>query len=116
MLLQIFTVTAVNLRSMGQRLGSSAVALFGIVGVVIVFVAVLSIAEGFRAAMQAAGDPDTVLVMRAGTDTEMTSGLSGDSTRIIADAPGVARESGAALASPELLVIVNHPLRRSGVD
>lgn len=116
MLLQIVSVTALNLRSIRQRLGSSAVALFGIVGVVIVFVAVLSVAEGLRAAMRAAGDPDTVMVMRAGTDTEMTSGISGANARIIADAPGIARAGGAALASPELLVIVNHPLRRSGVD
>jgi putative ABC transport system permease protein len=116
MLAQTAAVTAVNLRSIGQRLGSSAVAVFGIVGVVIVFVAVLSIAEGFQAAMQAAGDPDTVMVLRSGADTEMTSGLLGDHVRIIEDAPGIARGGGGLLASPELLVIVDHPLKRSGVD
>jgi len=116
MLSQIVAVTAVNLRSIRQRLGSSAVAMIGIGGVVIVFVAVLSIAEGFRTAMQAAGDPDTVMVLRAGADTEMTSGLLGDHVRIIQDAPGIARDAAGPLASPELLVIVDHPLRRSGVD
>jgi putative ABC transport system permease protein len=113
---QILAVTAVNLRSLGQRLGSSAVAVFGIVGVVIVFVAVLSIAEGFRTAMQAAGDPATVMVLRAGADTEMTSGLPGDAVRIVEDVPGVARDAAGPLASPELLVIVDHPLKRSGRD
>jgi len=116
MLSQIVAVTAVNLRSIRQRLGSSVVAIVGIGGVVIVFVAVLSIAEGFRTAMQAAGDPDTVMVLRAGADTEMTSGLLGDHVRIIQDAPGIARDAAGPLASPELLVIVDHPLRRSGVD
>ncbi len=116
MLSQIVAVTAVNLRSIRQRLGSSAVAIVGIVGVVIVFVAVLSIAEGFRTAMQAAGDPDTVMVLRAGADTEMTSGLLGDHVRIVQDAPGIARDAAGPLVSPELLVIVDHPLRRSGVD
>ncbi|HEX5474739.1 MAG TPA: ABC transporter permease [Vicinamibacterales bacterium] len=116
MISQIFAVTAVNLRSIRQRLGSSAVAIFGIVGVVIVFVAVLSIAEGFRAAMQATGDPDTVMIMRAGADTEMTSGLTGDNVRVIGDTPGIARDAAGPLVSPELLVIVNHPLRRSGLD
>ncbi|MGE5243144.1 MAG: ABC transporter permease [Betaproteobacteria bacterium] len=116
MIAQIVAVTAVDLRSIGQRLGSSAVAVFGIVGVVIVFVAVLSIAEGFRAAMQATGDPDTVMIMRAGADTEMTSGLTGDSVRVIGDAPYIARDASGPLVSPELLVIVNHPLRRSGLD
>ena len=41
-------VTAMNLRD-PQRLGSAAVAVFNIVGVVIVFVAVLSIAEACAA-------------------------------------------------------------------
>ena len=116
MLSQIVAVTGVNLRSINQRLGSSAVAAFGIVGVVVVFVGVLSIAEGFRSAMVAAGDPDTVMIMRSGADTEMTSGISGEHARIIGEKPGIAHDDRGPLASPELLVIVNHPLRRSGTD
>src|SRR3954464_7295833 len=108
MLSQIIAVTGVNLRSMRERIGLSAVAVFGIVGVVIVLVGVLSIAEGFRSAMQATRDEDTVMVMRSGADSEMTSGLSGDHARIVADAPGIMRDSSGTLASPELLVIVNH--------
>ena len=72
---QTIAVTTVTLRSIPQRLGSSVVAIVGIAGVVIVFCAVLSIAEGFRAAMQGSGDPRTVIVMRSGSDTEMTSGF-----------------------------------------
>lgn len=113
---QIVAVTSVNLRSVGQRLGSSAVAIFGIVGVVVVLVGVLSIAEGFRSAMQATGDEDTAMIMRSGADSEMTSGLSGEHARLIQDKPGIARDAAGPLASPELLVIVNHPLRRSGTD
>lgn len=116
MLRQILAVTAVNLGSIRQRLGSSAVAVLGIVGVVIVFVAVLSIAEGFQAAMRAAGDPQTVLVLRAGSDTEMTSGFYLEHVNAIAEAPGVAHDDREALASPELLVIASMPLRRSGVE
>ena len=56
-LAQVVTITGVTLRSLGQRLGSSIVAIIGIAGVVIVSIAVLSIAEGFRAAMTEAGDP-----------------------------------------------------------
>ncbi len=115
MLRQILAVTGVNIRSIRQRLGSSSVAVVGIAGVVLVFVAVLSIAEGVNATMKASGDPTTVLILRAGSDTEMTSGLGGDSTRIIQDAPGIARDSsGAPLTSPELFVVVDHPLKRSG--
>ena len=114
--IQIGAVTALNLRNIGARAGSSAVAVVGIAGVVIVFVAVLSIAAGFRAVLTDAGSPETALVMRAGSDSEMTSGLSLDQTRIIADAPGVRRQNGAALASAELLVIINIPKRTTGTD
>jgi putative ABC transport system permease protein len=109
-------VTSVNLRSLRERLGSSAVAVFGIVGVVVVFVGVLSMAEGFRSAMKSAGDEDTVMIMRSGADTEMTSGISGEHARIIRDKPGIARDAEGPLASPELLVIVDHPLIRSGTN
>ena len=44
-------MTSLGIRTIPQRLGSSVVAVIGIAGVVIVFVAVLSIAEGFKAAM-----------------------------------------------------------------
>jgi putative ABC transport system permease protein len=115
MISQIIAVTSVNIRSIRARLGSSSVAVIGIAGVVLVFVAVLSIAEGVNATMKASGDPELVLILRAGSDTEMTSGLAGDSTRIIQDAPGIARDgSGAPMTSPELFVVVDHPLKRSG--
>jgi putative ABC transport system permease protein len=112
---QIAAITAVNVRSIAQRAGSSAVAVCGIVGVVVVVAAVLSIAEGLQAAMQGAGDPDTVLVLRAGSDTEMTSGFYLQHVRAIEEAPGIAQDEG-PLASPELLVIATQPLRRSGVE
>lgn len=115
-LFQTIAVTGVTLRSIPQRLGSSVVAVIGIAGVVIVFTAVLSIAEGFKAAMQGTGDPQTVLVLRSGSDTEMTSGLSGEDARLIAEADGLARGADGVLASPELFVIVGHPLKRSGTD
>ena len=116
MLSQIVTVTGVNLRSLRERLGSSVVAMIGIAGVVVVFLGVLSIAEGFRAAMASVGDPQTVIVMRAGSDTEMTSGLSGDTARLIIDSPGIARNERGPIASPELFVIVGHPTKKDPSD
>ena len=115
-LAQAIAVTGVTLRSIGQRLGSSTVAIIGVAGVVIVFTAVLSIAEGFQAAMTAAGDPRTIIVLRSGSDTEMTSGLSGEHARLITEAPGIETGPDGVHASPELFVIVGHPLKRSGTD
>ena len=116
MLSQIVAVTGVNIRSIRERLGSSVVAMIGICGVVIVFIGVLSIAEGFKKAMTETGDPQTVIVMRSGSDTEMTSGLDGDAAKVIVDAPGILRTKDGPAASAELFVIVNHPRMNTGTD
>ena len=113
---QIVAVTGVTLRSIPQRLGSSIVAIIGIGGVVIVFTAVLSIAEGFQATMKGTGDAQTVIVLRSGSDTEMTSGFSGEEARLISEAPAIEKGPEGPHASPELFVIVGHPLKRSGTD
>jgi putative ABC transport system permease protein len=106
---QTFAITALNLRTIPQRLGSSAVAIVGIAGVVIVLVSVLSIAAGFTAAMRDAGSPTRALVMRTGADSEMTSGLSGPAVEVIKQAPGLRRDGQAPLASAELYVIIDLP-------
>src|SRR5215831_16775023 len=103
---QIVSVTHVNLLSIPERIGAVLTAAVGIAGVVAVFVGVFSIAEGFRAAMKTTGAPDIAVVLRDGADTEMTSGLGRDETRLIADAPGVARDASGPLASAELFVII----------
>jgi len=58
---QAMAVLALNLRTIPARLSSSAVAIVGIAGVVVVFVSVLSIGAGFSAAMQGSGSPDRAL-------------------------------------------------------
>ena len=57
-----------------------------------------------------------MLVLRSGSDTEMTSGLSGDDAKLIMEAPGIERGPDGPIASPELFVIVGHPLKRTGTD
>ena len=111
---QIFSVAWLSIRTIGQRLGSSAVAVVGIAGVVIVFVAVLSIGKGFQAAMQNAGQPDRAIIMRGGASDEMSSGIGGEDSEVIKQAPGIWRENNQALASTELYVIVDLPKRSTG--
>ena len=113
---QTLTVTGLSLRSLPQRAGPSIVAVVGITGVVVTFVAVLSIAEGFNAAMATAGSPDTAIVMRGGSNAELNSALGLDSTRIIVDAPGVRRGVSGPMASAELFVVVNVPKKSTGTD
>ena len=113
---QVAALLDFNLRSLPKRKGAAAVAVFGIAGVVGVLVGVLSIGQGFRRAMTAAGSPDTVIVLRSGADSEMVSILGREEARIIGEAPGVARQNGKPLVSPELFVIVNLPKRSTGTD
>jgi putative ABC transport system permease protein len=107
---QTAAVTAVNLRTIPQRLGSSLAIIVGVAGVVIVSIAVFSIGEGVRHALTASTSSDAALVLRSGSDSEMMSGLQRDATRLIAEAPGV------RAASAELYVIVDLPKRSTGTD
>lgn len=111
---QVLAVTAVNLKSIPRRIASSMVAVVGFAGVVMVFVAVFSIASGFAQVMERGGSPDTAIVLRGGSDTEMTSGLGLEQTKVIEQAPGIARGDAGALASAELFVVVDLLKRSSG--
>jgi putative ABC transport system permease protein len=115
-LAQIGAVTVMNLRNIPERLSSTLVALLGVTGVVTVVVGVLSINEGFRAVLQGSGADDVVVVLRGGSTDEMTSGLSQAETRIIGDAEQVARDGARTVASSELYVIVDVPMKSTGTE
>jgi putative ABC transport system permease protein len=103
---QVIAVTTLNLRSVPQRFGSSAVTVLGIAGVVLVFVGVLSMAQGFRRVMMTGGDPHTAIVLRAGASSETGSMLDLKSVRLVKDAPGIADNGGQTQASAEFTVVV----------
>ena len=113
---QVAAVTKFGLMSVPQRRGAVAATVIGIAGVVAVLVGVLSIAAGFQKVMAVSGSPDTAIVLRSGADSEMVSGFGRDQTRVVADAPGVARNNQGPLASAELFVIINLPKRSTGLD
>jgi putative ABC transport system permease protein len=113
---QIAALIGFNLRTLPARLGSASAAVFGVAGVVAVLVGVLSIGEGFARVMTAAGSPDTVVVLRGGSDSEMSSVLVRDEVDVIRNAPAVARQGDKALASPELFVLVDLRKRSTGTS
>ncbi len=113
---QVAAVTWVNLRTIPERRGASLATVVGVAGVVIVFVAVFSIAEGVRHALVSTAGADTAVVLRSGSDSEMMSGLQRDVTRLIAEAPGVRRGANGPMASAELYVIVDVPKRSTHTD
>lgn len=113
---QILAVALFNLRSIPERKGSALTAVIGIAGVVGVLVGVLAISEGFRSTMTNAASPLVAVVLREGAENEMSSGLTREITRIISDAPGVARTEAGPMASAELFVIINLPKRSVATD
>src|SRR5579859_2189903 len=106
-----------NVRSVRARWTSTIVAILGIAGTVGVFVAMLSLARGFKATLVASGSAGNVLALRAGSPTEMMGGITLDSVKLLQDKPGVARDAnGAALITQEVVGVVPFPLISTGTD
>jgi putative ABC transport system permease protein len=105
-----------NFRSVKARWTSAIVAVLGIAGTVGVFVAMLSLARGFRATLVSSGSVDNAIVMRAGATSEMMSGIGLDTIKILQDKVGVARVSGEPLVTSEVVVVAPFPLRATGTD
>ena len=105
-----------NFRSVRQRWTSAVVAVLGIAGTVGVFVAMLSLARGFRATLVRSGSPDNAMVRRAGSTSEMDSSVSLDQIKILEEAPGVARGGNGPLVTSDTVVIAPFPLRSTGTD
>jgi putative ABC transport system permease protein len=105
-----------NVRSVKARWTSSIVAVLGIAGTVGVFVAMLSLARGFRATLVASGSADNAIAMRAGATSEMMSGIKLEDVKILQDAPGVARIGDIPQVTSEVVVVAPFPLRSTGTD
>src|SRR5258707_14377274 len=105
-----------NVRSVKARWTSTIVAVAGIAGTVGVFIAMLSLARGFRAPLVTSGSADNALITRAGATSEMTSGVSIDAVKIIQDAPGIARTANAPLLTSEAVLMAPIPLISTGTD
>jgi putative ABC transport system permease protein len=106
-----------NFRSIRARWTSTIVAILGIAGTVGVFVAMLSLARGFKATLVASGSPGNALVMRAGSSSEMMGGITLDTIKVLQDEPGIARNaSGGPLLTQEVVGVVPFPLITTGTD
>jgi putative ABC transport system permease protein len=111
---QVVTVTEMNLRNLPARLGTSLVAVVGIGGVVAVLVSLLSMGEGFRAALDLSGREDVAMILRGGSADELSSSFSREEFNVIASAPGIARDATGAIVSGESYTIVDLPMRSTG--
>jgi putative ABC transport system permease protein len=105
-----------NLRSVRARWTSAIVAVLGIAGTVGVFVAMLSLAHGFKATLVSSGSENNAIILRAGATSELTGGVTLDSVKIIQDAPGIAHGPEGPLVTPEIVIVAPIPLISTGTD
>jgi putative ABC transport system permease protein len=105
-----------NFRSVRARWVSAIVAVLGIAGTVGVFVAMLSLANGFEKTLVSSGSTDNAIIRRAGATSEMDSIVDLDSVRVVQNSPGIFRENGQPALSPEVVVIAAFPMKSTGTD
>jgi putative ABC transport system permease protein len=114
---QTLAMTRVGLATVPQRIGATSVVVVGIAGVVGVLVALLAMAQGFEATLKSAGNEETAIVLRAGANAELSSGLDRAATILIAQAPGIRHDAhDVPVASAEVVVVSNVPKRSTGTD
>ncbi|HTJ43625.1 MAG TPA: ABC transporter permease [Kofleriaceae bacterium] len=97
-----------NVRSLLVRKVTTIVTALGIALVVFVFAASRMLTEGVNAAMATSGRPDTVIVLRKGSDNELSSGLPMDAVAKLRAHPQVSQAAGAG-AIGELVQVVMAP-------
>jgi putative ABC transport system permease protein len=114
---QAASVTGVGISTLRQRVGMSSVVVVGIAGVVGVLVALLAMSEGYRETLSKTGSADTAIVMRGASASEVMSVLDRASVTLIPQAEGIARDAkGRPIASPELVVAANLPIKGGSAD
>ena len=107
---QIREITLMNLQSIPQRWGASLVIIVGIAGVVAVLVAMLSMSTGLQKTLGATGKMDRAIILRDGSNGELSSFFDRASSTLVRQDPSVARgDDGLPLASAELIVITEVP-------
>lgn len=102
-----------NLRNLAVRRTATLMTAGGIGLVVAILILTLSLAHGFRATLTATGRLDNMIVIRAGSNSEVQSGITREAARIIMTDPGVLQlADGSPLGVRESVVLTN--LTRKG--
>ncbi len=90
-----------NLRNLVVRKTTTIMAALGIALTVAVLLAMLSLVNGLKAALQSTGSPTRVLVLRKGATSELVSAVTRESYQIVKVKPGIVK------SSLELVSVIN---------
>ncbi len=111
---QFIAISHMSLASLHQRTSTSLVVVIGIGGVVAVLVSLLAMINGFSQAMSNTGDDNRVLILRAGSNSELNGSISAEHANIIRLLPGIARLEDQPLAAFETYVGASLPKKETG--
>jgi len=104
-----------NVRNVRVRWQVTLLAVGGIALVIAVFAVLMSMSEGFKAALRSTGRPDNAIVVQRGSGSELTSGVPLADRNMLAVDERVARDaSGQPLASWEQVIVIGLPRIRDG--
>jgi putative ABC transport system permease protein len=114
---QILAVTAMNLRSIPQRLGNSLVIVVGIAGVVAVLISVLAMSFGFRTTINGDARADRAIVLSRGATAESESSLSRENVAAVMNAAGIRHDAqDRPIISAELILVAPVARKRDNSD
>jgi putative ABC transport system permease protein len=104
-----------NIRNLKLRRGATIMTAMGIALTVTTAVFIMALLAGLKHAFATTGDPLNVLVLRKGSQAELSAGgVSRDTLQILRNLPGVAKDDkGAPLVSGEIVLVIVLP-RRDG--
>src|SRR3982074_769823 len=101
---------AYNLRNLVVRKTTTVMTALGIGLTIAVLLAILALVNGLHDAFASTGNPLHVLVLRKGSDAELTSGINRLAYQDMKFKAGVARAgNGDPMVSPETIVVINLP-------
>jgi putative ABC transport system permease protein len=99
-----------NLRNLVVRRTTTIMTALGIAVTVAVLLAILALVHGLETAFAASGDPLNVLVLRKGSQTELSSNFTREAYQQLKTKSGIARgKDGEPLASLEMVTAINLP-------
>ena len=111
---QVLSVTNMNLRSILERSGSSLVIIVGIAGSVAVMVSLLAMAEGLSSTISSTGAEDRVIILRDGSNSELSSGVAMTEIDTVSSSPGIKSMDGEPMIAGELFAIID--LKKKGAE
>jgi len=98
-----------NLRNLIVRKTTTIMTALGITLTVAVLLSVLALLNGLQTAFESSADPLQLLVMRKGSNAELSSAITRDVYQTVKSMPGIARAEDQSLASLEMVTVINLP-------